>query len=356
MDAAYLLDLIRLVARTGCGPMTGADRVELAYLRRLLDEEASLFALVRSTLGYVLLDRAGLAALRRHLPAGVRYLNVGHFNLSRVTFAGVRQIPQAQIVVLLHDIIPLDHPEYAAKGMERSFRRRLSAIGQAADLVIHATAAGGTLVEGHLARSGRVPPGVVAPLRVEAPLPAAPKQALSRPYFVVLGTIEPRKNHALLLDLWEDLQRSPPTSGVPDLLILGRRGWRNEAVFARLDALPKAGPVREMSGLNDAEVAQRLAGAAGFLFPSHAEGYGLPPLEVVALGVPVLCQPLPVLREVLGDYAVYLDGADRYRWYAEIVPLADAVESFDKEPRIGQGDFALPSWAQHFKQVLSLMR
>ncbi len=91
-------------------------------------------------------------------------------------------------------------------------------------------------------------PVTVAPIgtTLAAPASAPPDLDLSRPYFVALGTIEPRKNHALLLDAWDLLAQRLPASAVPRLFIFGRRGWCNEAVFARLDALPAGGPVREL--------------------------------------------------------------------------------------------------------------
>ena len=67
MPAARLLDLTRLVSRVGRGPLTGIDRVELAYLDALLRQPEPLFALVRTTLGYVLLDRPGALALHARL-------------------------------------------------------------------------------------------------------------------------------------------------------------------------------------------------------------------------------------------------------------------------------------------------
>jgi glycosyltransferase involved in cell wall biosynthesis len=138
------------------------------------------------------------------------------------------------------------------------------------------------------------------------------------------------------------------------LLILGSRGWRSEALFRRLDSHPLRGvAIEERAGLPDGAVAALVAGAAGMLFPSLAEGFGLPPLEAAARGVPVVAAPLPVWRETLGPYGVYLPVDDRYCW-------AQAVEGLAEERtgarRAGPLRPALspPSWPEHFRAALTL--
>ena len=161
-------------------------------------------------------------------------------------------------------------------------------------------------------------------------------------YFVVVGTIEPRKNHAFLLDIWEDLGANAPT-----LLICGSRGWNNDAVFARLDALPADSPIRELPDLNDAALAYVMARANGMLFPSIVEGFGLPPAEALSLGTRVLCNDLAVLREILGEKAIYASISDRYLW-------KNIIETWMHAPQKAQKTegFTAPSWDDHFKTVL----
>ena len=193
---------------------------------------------------------------------------------------------------------------------------------------------------------GRIPPAVVAHLGLDLPapdggeLPAGLPPKL--PFFVVVGTIEPRKNHGFLLDLWQQMGPNAPL-----LLICGARGWNNNAVFDRLDRLPAGGPVREFSSLSDAGLAALVQGAAGMLFPSHAEGFGLPPAEALSLGSRVLCNDLPVLHEVLGDKAVYAALSEPYSWIRTIEEWAASVP----DPRPAT-TFIAPTWAEHFKTVL----
>lgn len=402
---ARLIDLTRLVSRVGRGPATGIDRVEVAYLDRLLVTSAPLFALVKTAPGYALLDRPGLSALadrlrgevhwgapdwiarlhrrqrparrramsdlrrlslagclpgglsrmlRRHLPAGTAYINVGHSNLTSAVFAAVRNVPHAQISVMLHDTIPLDHPEFAAAGVPQDFARKIALISGSADLVLcnsHATEAA---VTAHLSRHGRTPPTVTAHLGVTPPrpdrsgLPAGLE--LSRPWFVALGTIEPRKNHALLLDIWEAIARETPPDEIPQLFIVGARGWADRALLARLDNCPlTGGHIFELGPLDDGAAAALTEGARALLFPSLAEGYGLPPVEAAALGTPVVCGPLPVLREILGDYPVYAETADGYYWRDIILSLGGTHGA-----QRGPTGFSPPSWDSHFDTVLEL--
>lgn len=395
---AWLVDLTRLASRIGHGPMTGVDRVEYAYLRELTARPVVLFGLVRTALGFVLLDRAGigrLAALvegretapragllgrllrrgqprradaeallrrvavarvpvpllpwmlRRHLPEGFRYLNLGHANLTPRVFSAVHAVPGARAGVLLHDVIPLDHPELTRVGIPEVFARKMAAVAIGADMVIHTTLAGRARDEAQLVRFGRVPRGRVAHLGMVPPVPeprAVPADLdLSAPYCVVLGTIEPRKNHALLLDIWDRLPEAPR------LIILGGRGWRNEAVFRRLDALAADGRIVERAGLSDGAVAAILAGARALLFPTFAEGTGLPALEAAALGVTVICSDLPELRELMGDYPVYLAPTDGYAW-SEVI---GSIEQAGGSSRDRGARFVLPSWEDHFKTTLS---
>ena len=258
--------------------LTGVDRVEWAYLRALLRDDVPLFGLIRSKFGYILLDRAGLSALfaavsgdpdardvwrmarshaiarvppvlltrmlRRKLPGGVAYLNVGHSNLT-ARVLGAMQTVDARIAVMIHDVIPLEYPDFQRDGTVPAFAGMIARIGAFADVVIYNSVDTKRKTE---AQWTTPPASIVSHLGTEIS-PAAPDDLpettqMQRPFFVCIGTIEPRKNHALLLDLWVEMGPD-----APGLIIAGGRGWKNEETFARLDALPPDGPVREVAGL-----------------------------------------------------------------------------------------------------------
>lgn len=369
--------------------MTGVDRVEYAYLEHLLTH-GPLYGLVRSSLGYVLLDHAGCAALKdrlasnswgpadrlstlrkslhpmraraeadlrricldrclsirlsrmlaRHLPKGVRYVNVGHSNLTERVLSALR-LRRACISVMVHDTIPLDFPQYQRPEMVAPFRAFLNRAVTHADVLLCNSDQTKRDIERHA--TSPVPTMITAHLGVSMPkLGQAPAGPWTAPYFVALGTIEPRKNHALLLDIWPEL---------PDahLLICGNRGWQNEAVFAQLDAKPAN--IHELPNLPDEALFALLKGSAGLLFPSFAEGYGLPPVEAAALDVPILCHDLEIYREILGDIPVYANVMDRYLWITKVKQL---TETYRAGSRSDTG-YTPPSWDSHFKTVLTLI-
>ena len=289
--------------------------------------------------------------LRKHLPEGSLYLNTGHGNLTDAVFRAVHAIKGARCAALVHDTIPLDHPDLCRTGTGAAFARRLQSVGANADLVIYTTDTAATAAARHFARWGRVPPAVVAPLGVHWITPdmshLPPRLPLDRPYFLAVGTIEPRKNHALLLDIWAGFHARMPADDIPRLFILGARGWADAALLDRLDRLPfRNDTVFEVAGLPDAAVAALMKRSAGLLFPSLAEGYGLPPLEAAQAGAPVVCNDLPVYRETLGDYPVYVSVTDGYLWAQTINGLAQGHRGPTKR-------FKAPDWADHFNRVLS---
>ncbi len=339
------------------------------------------FGIVRTAFGYLLLDRDGLAAIRDRaegqiawskrpandfrkfalaraapwrlarvldrLPAPCVYYNVGHSNLtdrvlSALTVAGV------PIHVLIHDVIPLEYPEFQRPGTVAPFREKMKRVQKRADRVIFNSEDTQRRATAVMSQWGTPPPGIVAHLGTMMPRPdpsGLPENLPPRrPYFVTVGTIEPRKNHAFLLDIWDRLGPD-----APPLLICGARGWNNEAVFSRLDALDPDGPVREIPNLTDAALAALVANAVGALFPSLAEGFGLPPLEAVMLGTRVLCNDLDVFHEFLGDMPVYAAVSDHYQW--DRVIKAWASEAGQQAVLDG---FAAPTWDAHFNTVLSL--
>lgn len=396
MQPARLLDVTRLASRAGRGALTGIDRVERAWLGHLLGLPDPVFGLVRTRLGFLLLERAGLHLLReivdgvrrldaaewlssfvrrknprlaavesalrrialarstqiglarmihRHLPTGSLAVNIGHSNLAHRTLRGLRRAG-LRLTVMIHDCIPLDFPQLARQGTPAVFARKLAAVARHATLVLHTTEAQRAMTEAHLRRAGRVPDGIVAPLGVPVPQPGTLPPTVTPPFFLTLGTIEPRKNHALLLDLWQ--RAAAQGHALPTLCIVGQRGWADPSLLARLDAGVPG--VVELGDLPDATVAALMAQAQALLFPTLAEGYGLPPAEAAALGTPVVCSDLPVLREVMGDYPVYLDPSDSYSWGETIVRLAQAR---DRHGTPAGERRPPPDWADHFNAVLS---
>jgi glycosyltransferase involved in cell wall biosynthesis len=398
--SARLLDLTRLVSRLGRSALTGIDRVELAYLQHLISRPEPLFGLVRTALGFVLLDRVGAlgvldrvtglvpvgpsdvlgrmtrrhipqraraeadvrrlsiarclpvrlaATLRRVLPQGAVYLNVGHANLTARVMWAAKSVPGAQVLVMVHDTIPLDYPQFCRPDVPRAFGRKLAVVAAHADLVVHTARCTMAQTETHFERLGRVPLGVVAPLGVVIAAPDVMVLGATKvPYFVALGTIEPRKNIELLIKVWGELLKG--AGPVPHLYIVGNRGWANQALYDQLDALVARGAATVLHDLGDGTITALLQGAEALLFPSLAEGFGLPPLEAAALGVKVIAGKLPVVVEMLGDYPVYVDTTDVYAW---VETINDQIGHRKQDPHAKKKIRIPPNWADHFSSVFN---
>jgi alpha-1,3-rhamnosyl/mannosyltransferase len=127
-------------------------------------------------------------------------------------------------------------------------------------------------------------------------------------YSLYVGTIEPRKNLETLLDAYALLPQSMRQQW--PLVITGYRGWRSEQLHARIEAAVTAGWARYLGFVDAKELPLLYAGARLFVFPSLYEGFGLPILEAMASGVPVVCSNASTLPEVAGDAAAMFTPQD----------------------------------------------
>jgi glycosyltransferase involved in cell wall biosynthesis len=301
----------------------------------------------------------------RELPLNLRgsiYINTSHSGLEN-TFK-IQEIKRrgAHIVTMLHDLIPIDFPEFCRAGEYDRHHRRMLSLLQHADLIIANSAYSRdrflTWLSSVPPRPGhkvRPPDVVVIPLAVENEFltRSALRPPRSQiPYFVCLGTIEARKNHALLLMLWRRLaEKLGPAC--PRLVLVGRRGWKIDQVLDLLAyAAPLARHVIEVSDLSDSAVALLIAGAHGMVQPSLVEGFGLPILEANALGTPVIASDIPAHREVAqlaGHRGISLvDPIDLPQWMEAVTALAsDRLEV--STPAL------VPTWRDHVQQALEVV-
>lgn len=416
-----VFDLSRLLSRAGRVTPSGIDRVELAYAEHLIAESPGVCFAAMTAWGRLgLLPRrgaqsyveaiagtwrdgprsapgrarvrqlarrlrlqallAGPAALDARLrAAGARaggaapvYLLVSHHHLDRRrVIAGLKRRSGARFVCLVHDLIPIEFPEYARPGQDLRHRRRIATAAALGDALIVGSTAVRDALQPHLERAGRIPPVLTAPFGVELPgAPArAPQMGLAvgpaagsagaaqpdAPYFVCLGTIEARKNQLLLLDLWRGLAEE--RSGTrPRLLLIGERGWQSENAIGMIERCPALrGSVIECRGLCDTGMEPLLRGARALLLPSFAEGFGLPLAEALALGVPALCSDIPALRANGGEVPEYFDPRDLAGWRSAVLDYA-STPSARREAQLRRlGHWRPPSWQDHFAAVEALI-
>jgi glycosyltransferase involved in cell wall biosynthesis len=197
---------------------------------------------------------------------------------------------------MVHDLIPVSHPQYCRPNEALRHERRIATVLRTAAAVV--TNSSATLLELSafaVSRGFSMPPSVAAPLAAAAfPDSGGERRPIAQPYFVMLSTIEPRKNHGMILHLWRRLIGRFGDSA-PQLVIIGQRGWECGNVIDMLERCPVLrGRVVQRTGCSDPELANYLRHAQALLFPSFAEGYGLPLIEALSLGVPAIASDLPV--------------------------------------------------------------
>jgi glycosyltransferase involved in cell wall biosynthesis len=270
--------------------------------------------------------------------------------------ADILQHENAALVCLVHDLIPMEFPEYARRGQPEVHARRMDSVVRMADAIIVNSEATRQSLQPHLAAVWRNPPVLVAHLGVEPEQDnGQPVVSDATPYFVCIGTIEPRKNHLLLMHLWRRMA-ADPNAPPPRLILIGRRGWENENVVDMLERCAALkGIVQERNEMSDHDVHVLLRGARALLLPSFAEGYGLPVAEALALGVPVICSDLPALREVGRDAADYLDPLDGPSWARAIWDYVPANSPRRAAQIERLKSWQAPNWNEHMRDVLNLL-
>jgi len=217
------------------------------------------------------------------------------------------------VVVTIHDLSWLRYPETQPADRVRWLERGLSgALDRAGAILVDSA-----FVRDELVAMFDVPPqrvtvahlGVSPAFRPRSPEETAVTlRALGLQhghYLLSVGTIEPRKNIGHLLAAFARLPAAL-RDGFP-LVIAGARGWRAADLKRELRLLADRGQIRFLGHAPAADLPNLYAGAAAFIFPSLSEGFGLPPLEAMASGVPVLASDRAALREVVGDAGLAFD-------------------------------------------------
>ena len=363
------LDVTHLVARAAGRGFTGIEVFDRAVATRLLAEGRLAAGLHYGLWSPHVLDpahvkralearpaspifsmaRALVPELLRGsgaIPLNAIYLNLAHYLFEHPRFfRWLPRRPDVTAVFMIHDFLPRLYPEYFPKRKLAIFERRLATALSHGGAFVVSTAVVAEQLRGELRRLGRAEaPVLVQPL--PSSLPEPPTVARSGDYFLMLGTIEPRKNHLLALNLWRRL--ASERRSLPRLVIVGERGWENEQTLALLERSPALrGNVIERSGLAAAELAALVKGARALLAPSFDEGYGLPMVEALTLGTPVIASDIPVFREVSQGCARLLSPLDGDAWAAEIIRMSED-RAYEAAARECAAQFAPPSWAGYF--------
>ncbi len=385
-DAPVYIDVTRLVHRMRKGRIpTGVDRVCLAYIEHFYTRaqammiEGGVAVALSGTASMALFDwllgwargqgqpHSSLRNMVRHLlklpirpvAAGSWVLNMGHSGLDRPRYLAWLRRKNIRLLIMAHDLIPVTHPQFCQiDATERHGKRLQVILGQSAGIVSNSRHTAEALQTYAKSVQMSVPPLAVIPLGVHAVHDLTAVKAGSvhngidtRPYFVVLGTLEPRKNHAFLLYLWQRMLAEWRWAHIPRLLVIGQIGWMcggvvhelsfNEKLKAHVEFLPHC---------SDAEVQAYLRGAQALLFPSHAEGFGLPLLEALGAGVPVLASPLPVFAEIAGNIPDYLDMDDEDLWLQALRDFSETGHNRRQQQLERMRGFSAPSWSEHFKK------
>ncbi|MCC7209248.1 MAG: glycosyltransferase family 4 protein [Anaerolineae bacterium] len=264
-------------------------------------------------------------------------------------------------VITVHDLTFLFYPEFQTADSLRYYRGHIrDAVRQAAHILADSAATRDDLIArlgvpdtkitvnmlGVDERFRPMPPDDVAAVRARLKLPER--------YFLFVGTFEPRKNLAGLLEAFARVRVSLP--GAPDLVLAGRRGWLFDDIFHKADGLQLGKSLHWVENVPDTDLPALYNGAVALVLPSFYEGFGFPPLEAMACGIPTIVSNRASLPEVVGDTGLLID-PDRIDELAGA--LFRAATDADFRRRSGEAGLARArqfTWENTARTVLDVYR
>jgi glycosyltransferase involved in cell wall biosynthesis len=193
------------------------------------------------------------------------------------------------------------------------------------------------------------PPAADAVARVRA------RYGLTRPYILTVGTLEPRKNLPMLLRAFDRLRAQSGTAAAGlDLVAVGGKGWRDRELRAELALRLSSGRVHLLGYVPESDLVALYGGAVVMAYPSHFEGFGLPVIEAMACGTPVVATDVEALREVSGGAAILVPPGDDGALAAQIARLAEDAAARDVARARGLSRAQAFTWGSTAERLWSL--
>lgn len=296
--------------------------------------------------------------LRSFLPRGWTHIRLSlelFLYPPTIFFSPAHEVPflhrKSKIVSTVHDVVFRLAPRSYAPG---SLRRQEWAIRRAAKhssaLLAVSQATKQDIVDMYKVPEEKI---TVTPLALR-PLsqPVATAEVLThyvlpeKKYFLFLGRIEEKKGIDTLIDAFLEVRKRLPVNKAPLLVLAGKRGYNGKDIESRAIASPLARDIRFLGYVPDNHLPALYQGALAFVFPSNGEGFGLPVLEAMAQGTPVIASDLPALREVAGEAALFATPRDIPTWTAALERLVVEPDLAETLRQAGEQRAAEFSWTK----------
>ncbi len=265
-----------------------------------------------------------------------------------------------RFIATIHDLNFIYYPQYLTPESRRYYLKQIGWAVQHAD---HISADSAQTKQDLIEKLGVSPAKITAiplaanPIYQQEISPTAQRATLTKyqlqPGFLLfVGTLEPRKNIPTLLKAYALLRQRYQFE--QPLLLAGRKGWLYEHIFEQISELKLSDFVCHLSQTTDIELAHLYASAAVLAMPSHYEGFGLPALEAMHCGCPIVVSDRGSLPEVAGDAGILLDPNDVEAWADN---LAIAIEDKSRRQRMiaaGKKQAKKFDWATTAQKTLAL--
>jgi glycosyltransferase involved in cell wall biosynthesis len=243
------------------------------------------------------------------------------------------------LVVTVHDAVPWTHPETLTARGVRWHRTAVAQAARTADAIVVPTRAVADELARHVSLGDRVRvvgEGVSDELVLPADADArAARLSLPERYLLTVATLEPRKGLSLLLE-----QLARPAAPALPLLVAGQPGWGGLDLRAEARRLGLGERVQLLGRVSDADLAVLLSRATALVVPSRAEGFGLPLLEAMSLGTPVVTSPAAALVEVAGGASVVAPDDRLAEVLREVAEDGDLRSRLSAAGRLRAADFS----------------